>query len=288
MKQLIPLVVLVPMFAADPQGVVVWKSSDLKSFDKTLAAKLDDRKAAMEQFSKAGNYQTSIVHREGDGDVELESDAVLLIIESGQATLVGGKIADSKAAAPGEVGGSSMTFIKGGESTAVAEGDVVLIPANLPHQVLVAAGKRVTYLVIRQQRQESRPENATSSAAPAPGAAGSYGKKPVQGVDLGSGFRACVPGDNSPDGTVVGGYRKMLSHSFLGLSCIWKPEASPETVTTGSTVDERTARPGADVGLGYRSCLPGDNSPSGTIADGYRKVMTTSPFGVSCGWEKIQ
>jgi mannose-6-phosphate isomerase-like protein (cupin superfamily) len=241
----------------------------------------------MEEFNKAGDYQASIVHREGDGDVERESDAVLFIIESGQATLVGGQIVDSKATAPGELGGSSRTFLKGGESTRVAEGDIVLIPPNLPHQVLVAAGKRVTYVVIRQQRQESRPKNATSSAPPAPSAAGLDGKKPVQGIDLGAGFRACVPGDSSPDGTVVDGYRKMLSHSFLGPSCIWKPEVSPETVTTGSTSDEKTARPGADLGDGYRSCLAGDNSPSGSVVDGYRKVMSTSPFGVSCGWEKI-
>ena len=284
MKQLVPLVLLVPMFAADPPGVVVLKSNDLKSFDKILAAKLDDRKTAMEEFSKAGDYQTTIVHREGNGEVELESDAVLLIIENGQATLVDGKIADSKPATPGEVSGTSMTFIKG-ENMAVAEGDIVLIPANVPHQVLVAAGNRVTYLVVRQRPQESGPEKTTSSLPPTPG---SLAKKPAQGVDLGSGFRACVAGDSSPDGTVVDGYRKMIRYSFLGPSCIWKPEASPETVTTGSKGDQKTARPGADVGQGFRSCVAGDNSPSGTIVNGYRKVMTTSPFGVSCGWEKIQ
>jgi len=273
MKQLILLVLWAPMFAADPQGVVVWKGSDLKNFDKTLAAKLDDRKAAMEEFSKAGDYQTSIIHREGDGDVEVESNSVLLIIESGQATLVGGNIVDSKTAAPGVAG----------ESRTVAEGDVVLIPAHLPHQVLVATGQRVTYLVIRQQ-PESQPETISSAS----GTPGSDGKKPTQGMDLGSGFRACVPGDNSPDGTLSNGYRKMLSRSFLGPSCIWKPEAPPETATTSSTANEKTARPGADVGQGYRGCLPGDSSPSGTIAEGYRKVMSTSPFGVSCGWEKIQ
>lgn len=285
MKQLVPLVLLLPMFAADPHGVVVLKSSDLKSFDKILAAKLDDRKTAMEEFSKAGDYQTTIVHREGNGEVEVENDAVLLIIENGQATLVDGKIGDSKPATPGEVSGFSMTFIKGGENTAVAEGDIVLIPANVPHQVLVAAGNRVTYLVVRQRPQESGAEKATSSASPAPS---SLAKKPAQGVDLGSGFRACVPGDNSPDGTVVDGYRKMISYSFLGPSCIWKPETSLEAVTTGSKGDQKTARPGADVGQGFRSCVAGDNSPSGTIVNGYRKVMTTSPFGVSCGWEKIQ
>ena len=264
MKQLIFLVVLVPMFAADPQGIVVLKSSDLKSFDTSLAARLDDRKAAMEEFGKAGDYATSIIHREADGDAETESNAVLLVIESGQATLANGKTANSK--------------------VAVAEGDVVVIPAHLLHQVLVAPGKAVTYLVIRQQ--QSRPENATSSAQPAPS---SSGKKPALGADLGSGFRACVAGEDSPDGTVVEGYKKVLSQSFLGASCIWKPEVAPETVTTTSSKSvPETARPGQNVGQGYRGCVAGDNSPAGTIVDGYRKVMTTSPFGVSCGWEKVQ
>jgi mannose-6-phosphate isomerase-like protein (cupin superfamily) len=238
---------LMEMFAADPQGVVVWKNSDLKNFDKTLAAKLDGR--------KAGEFQLAILHREGDGGVEVETSDVLLIIESGQAKL-----------------------ITSGESKPVAEGDVVLIPANLPHRVLVAAGKRVTYLVIS-------PHGAPSSEPVAPG---SSGKKPALGADLGAGFRSCVPGDNSPDGTLLDGYRKMMSRSFLGPSCLWKAEAPPETAAPGSAGNEKTARPGADVGDGYRACVPGDNSPSGTIANGYRKVMTTSPFGVSCGWEKIQ
>jgi mannose-6-phosphate isomerase-like protein (cupin superfamily) len=269
MKQLILLFILVPMFlvamfAADPQGAVIWKSSDLKNFDHTLAAKLDDSKAAVEEFSKAGDYQIAILHREGDGGVELEVSDLLLIIESGQATLSTGTIVDSNVA--------------GGTSRAVAAGDVVLIPANLPHRILVAAGDRVTYLVIRT-------DNAASSASVAPV---SNGKPPALGVDLGSGFRACAPGDNSPDGTVVDGHTKMVSRSFLGPSCLWKPEASPETAATGSTANERTARPGTDVGDGYRSCVAGDNSPSGTIVDGYRKLMSTSPFGVSCGWEKIR
>jgi mannose-6-phosphate isomerase-like protein (cupin superfamily) len=290
MQNLIFLIVLVqsmPILADKPDSVVVLKNTDVKSFDKALAAKLDDRKAAREEVGNAGGYQTSIIRREGDGDVESESDSVLLIIERGQATLKTGNIPDSKAGARGDLG-SARAPIQGGQSTEVDEGDVVVIPANLPHQLLVAPGKGVTYVVIRPQRPESQLQNASASAPAPPAALGSHGKNSVQGADLGSGFRACIPGDNSSDGTVVDGYRKLISHSFLGPSCIWKAEAPAETVTTGAPGDKKTARPGADVGEGYRSCLPGDSSPSGTIVDGYRKVMTTSPFGVSCGWEKMQ
>jgi hypothetical protein len=46
------------------------------------------------------------------------------------------------------------------------------------------------------------------------------------------------------------------------------------------------AGPGqADPGKTERPCVPGDNSPSGTVAGGYRKVVAQSPFGpMGCHW----
>jgi len=37
-----------------------------------------------------------------------------------------------------------------------------------------------------------------------------------------------------------------------------------------------------------RSCVPGDNSPAGTVKDGYRKSIVASAFGASCLWEPIK
>jgi hypothetical protein len=46
--------------------------------------------------------------------------------------------------------------------------------------------------------------------------------------------------------------------------------------------------PGKDTGGGFRACVPGDNSPAGTIVDGYRKNVLKSPFGESCNWAQAQ
>lgn len=46
--------------------------------------------------------------------------------------------------------------------------------------------------------------------------------------------------------------------------------------------------PGGEAGAPTRPCQPGDNSPAGTVSDGYRKVLQKTPFGASCYWEKIQ
>ena len=47
------------------------------------------------------------------------------------------------------------------------------------------------------------------------------------------------------------------------------------------------AAPGIELGKGVKACQSGDASPAGTTADGYRKVVTATPFGNSCRWEPI-
>jgi hypothetical protein len=43
--------------------------------------------------------------------------------------------------------------------------------------------------------------------------------------------------------------------------------------------------PGIDVGGGLKGCVSGDTSPSGTVVDGMKKVVTATPFGSGCRWE---
>jgi mannose-6-phosphate isomerase-like protein (cupin superfamily) len=144
----LPFVVLIPMFAADPAGFVMWKAGDLRSYEKKLAPKVNEHKVANENLAKLGKYRTLEVHREGDGEVEIhETEADLMVINSGEATLLmGGTVMNPKKTGAGEIRAPSM---KGGEMKALAAGDVVYIPANIPHQVMVAAGKQVTYFVAK-------------------------------------------------------------------------------------------------------------------------------------------
>jgi len=48
--------------------------------------------------------------------------------------------------------------------------------------------------------------------------------------------------------------------------------------------DDKTPVVGAQNGE-IRSCVNGDQSPAGTVKDGYRKVVVPGPFGPSCHWE---
>ena len=48
------------------------------------------------------------------------------------------------------------------------------------------------------------------------------------------------------------------------------------------------AEPGVKLSEGVSNCLPGDNSPAGTVANGMRKVVSPTPFGQACRWEAVK
>jgi mannose-6-phosphate isomerase-like protein (cupin superfamily) len=99
-----------------------------------------------------GDHLLEISHREVSGKVELHKvKADVIVIQSGKATLVtGGEVVDPKDTAPNEVQGSR---IKGGVSHEIGPGDVIEIPAGVPHQFLLAPGTQITYLVVKVVKQ---------------------------------------------------------------------------------------------------------------------------------------
>jgi hypothetical protein len=58
------------------------------------------------------------------------------------------------------------------------------------------------------------------------------------------------------------------------------------TTEAGSSADNGPF--GVDVGGGFRGCTPGDKTPSGTILNGYKKVISRGMFGEVCHWEMVK
>jgi hypothetical protein len=48
------------------------------------------------------------------------------------------------------------------------------------------------------------------------------------------------------------------------------------------------AGPDVKVSDDLRACVPGDTTPAGTVRDGYRKLVTQTPFGNACRWELVK
>jgi len=134
--------------AGSPAGFDLWKSSELRAFEKSLAPRLNAQKLATQSLAGYGNHSFLIAHREGSGEAELhETQNDVMVVESGEATLVaGGSVVDARNTAPHEIRGPA---IRGGERQELAAGDIAHIPANTPHQMLVAPGKQITYFVVK-------------------------------------------------------------------------------------------------------------------------------------------
>lgn len=134
MKILVLLLVTLPLMASDPPGFAAYTSAELQS--KAKAAKIDQHKVGLERVANWGNHSLLLVHREGDGEVEVHENSVDVInVISGEGTLlVGGTTVDGHTTAPGEIRGKSLT---GATSHKMAPGDVFHVPAKVPHQMLV-------------------------------------------------------------------------------------------------------------------------------------------------------
>jgi mannose-6-phosphate isomerase-like protein (cupin superfamily) len=132
---------------ADGPSFAQWKASDLKGIATALTPKLKNGSAS-EPMANMGNYTFARIMRTASGTVEVhETMADIFVIESGEATLVvGGTVVGGKETQPHEIRGASIT---GGTESKLGPGDVLTIPAKMPHQMKVAAGKQVTYLAIK-------------------------------------------------------------------------------------------------------------------------------------------
>ena len=142
------LLMILPVVAQAPKGIVVWKSADLKAYAATLAPKMNELKVASQALADFGTHNAMVAHREGSGEAEWHDNAAdLTVIQSGGCTLIlGGTIKDGRNTGAGEIRGKS---IEGGQSYAVAPGDIVNIPAKTPHKMILPAGGQVTYFVVK-------------------------------------------------------------------------------------------------------------------------------------------
>jgi mannose-6-phosphate isomerase-like protein (cupin superfamily) len=129
-------------------GFLQLRADQLHQFQRSLQPKMNQYKQAADQLADFGNHTAWVAHREADGLAEIhEQWADLMFVVSGEATLlVGGEIPDGKVSSPGEIRGSA---VRNGQKRLMREGDVVQVPAGMPHQFLVAKGKQITFFTMK-------------------------------------------------------------------------------------------------------------------------------------------
>ena len=58
--------------------------------------------------------------------------------------------------------------------------------------------------------------------------------------------------------------------------------------TSESSVEANKGPLGIDVGGGFRACTPGDTTPTGSVVNGFKKVVSRGMFGDVCRWEQVK
>ncbi|HYA17366.1 MAG TPA: hypothetical protein VEF06_07865 [Bryobacteraceae bacterium] len=150
MRVLILLLAGASLFAADSiDGFVMWKPAELKTQEEALSKKVGPDHSSRETLADFETHRFRMLYRDADGFPEQHDTIIdVVMVQSGEGTLVlGGKMIGLKASeAKGEYTG---TGLEGGQEYKLSAGDIVHIPAKVPHRFLVPKGKHITYVLLK-------------------------------------------------------------------------------------------------------------------------------------------
>jgi mannose-6-phosphate isomerase-like protein (cupin superfamily) len=115
--------------------------------DKAKADRKGDAPLVAEPILSLTPYRAQLEFRPGTSPAAVhEKDAELMVVLEGTGNIVtGGKLVDEKRNNANNLGGSS---IAGGKSQAVVKGDMLIVPANTPHQVIPTGGAPIVLMTL--------------------------------------------------------------------------------------------------------------------------------------------
>ena len=133
-----------------PDGFQQWTPASLKDLAQTLKTEADasSHHMAVRQLADFPQDTFILARRQADGVVEWhENQADIFFVQSGSATLlVGGAMVGGEVTEPHEKRNGT---IQGGIKRKLSPGDVVRIPAQVPHQILLDGSRELTYFVVK-------------------------------------------------------------------------------------------------------------------------------------------
>ena len=115
--------------------------------DKAKADRKGDAPLVAEPILSLAPYRAQLEFRPGTSPAALhEKDAELMLVLAGTGDIVtGGTLVNEKRNNANNLGGSS---IAGGNTQAVVKGDVLIVPANTPHQVIPTGGAPIVLMTM--------------------------------------------------------------------------------------------------------------------------------------------
>jgi quercetin dioxygenase-like cupin family protein len=140
---------LAPPLAAQQSQFGLWGAAELAKRSAALSTKVGPDHSSRETLADYGHHRFRLLYRDADGAPEQHDTIVdVVMVQSGEGTLqLGGEMIGRRAGSgAGEFVG---TRLEGGTRHPLGAGDVLHIPAGIPHSFLVPKGKQITYVLVK-------------------------------------------------------------------------------------------------------------------------------------------
>ncbi|HMA71248.1 MAG TPA: hypothetical protein VKP67_07150 [Xanthobacteraceae bacterium] len=134
--------------ATSPQTQTFMNNKEIMGLvDKAKADRKGDAPLVAEPILSLAPYRAQLEYRPGISPAAVhEKDAELMVVLEGTGDIVtGGKLAEEKRVNAANLSGASIT---GGNSQAVVKGDMLIVPANTPHQVIPKGGAPIVLMTM--------------------------------------------------------------------------------------------------------------------------------------------
>jgi mannose-6-phosphate isomerase-like protein (cupin superfamily) len=134
-----------------PPKFMMWTADELQRRDQALQKAVgakNDQRETLGEFSNQQRFR--LIHRARDGGAEVhENEVDVVFVQSGEGTLVVGGTMVRPAGAAGGGDGVAGATIQGGDRYPLKVGDVMHIPARIPHWFIPTPGKGLTYIAVK-------------------------------------------------------------------------------------------------------------------------------------------
>jgi mannose-6-phosphate isomerase-like protein (cupin superfamily) len=133
--------------AAPPLNTFMSNKDIMALVDKAKADRKGDAPLVAEPILLLAPYKAQLEYRPGTSPAAFhEKDAELMVVLDGTGNIVtDGKLVDEKRVNANNLSGSS---IADGVTHAVVKGDMIIIPANTPHQVIPTGGAPIVIMTM--------------------------------------------------------------------------------------------------------------------------------------------
>ena len=148
-RLVVAVLVIASSVAAQEAQFGLWRAAELSKRSAVLSTKVGADHSSRETLADYGHHRFRLLYRDADGLPEQHDSIVdVVMVQSGAGTLqLGGDMI-------GRRGGSGAgefvgTRLEGGTHHPLGAGDVVHIPAGIPHAFLVPKGGHITYVLVK-------------------------------------------------------------------------------------------------------------------------------------------